>query len=67
MVAKWTKNNPIEAHLITMLITMIIMGVVLVILISRYGNKIDEAHDYSRWTYESILEIKESKDTTSNE
>ncbi len=66
MVAKWTRRNPIQAHLINVLITTIIMGTALAILVARYGKKIDEAHDYSRWTYERLIEITKS-DTTNNE
>jgi len=66
MVAKWTRNNPIQAHLINMLIVILIMGTILVILIARYGKKIDDAYDYSRWTYERLIEITKS-DTINNE
>ncbi len=66
MVAKWTRKNPIQAHLINLAISLIVMGTVFAIFIARYGKKIDEAHDYSRWTYERVMEVTKS-DTTNNE
>lgn len=67
MVAKWTRRHPIEAHLITIISLLIVMGVLVVIFIHRYGDRIDKALIYSRGTYERVIELTESKDTIQNE
>ena len=65
MTAKqWTQSNPIETHLITILIVLLIVGTVFTILISRYGDKVDETHRGTEFLIEMVNKMK--NDTTDN-